>query len=117
MHRTSRFELSNRQDETARLIVRRGDPFYIRILLSRDYDPTTDAISLIFILDGIDKPQHGHGTLIAVPVLTPGSDDEGSWHAVLDYSEKNSLRIKVSAHLVIEDYLISNASRVGYAED
>lgn len=95
-HRTSRFELSNRQDGTERLIVRRGDPFYVKLLLSREYDPNTDGISVVFTLDGVEKPQIGHGTLVATPVLTPGDDADVSWRAVIDASIGNTLRIKVS---------------------
>lgn len=95
-HRTAKFELSNREDDTAKLIVRRGDPFYMRLILSREYDPATDGISLVFTLDGIEKPQHGHGTLVATPVLAPGSEDEGSWHAVIDSSEGNTLQMKIT---------------------
>ncbi|XP_046608601.1 annulin isoform X1 [Neodiprion virginianus] len=94
-HRTSRFELSRRKNDTARLIIRRGEPFYIKLILSRAYNPNTDAISLVFTLDGVEKPQYGHGTLVAAPVLKTESDSEGPWHAVEDYFDGNTLKLKI----------------------
>ncbi|XP_053985887.1 annulin isoform X1 [Hylaeus volcanicus] len=94
-HRTSRYDLMTRQDDKARLVVRRGQEFYLHLTLSRDYDPNIDGMSLIFTLDGIEKPQYGHGTLVATPVLYPGEVSEGSWQATIDAIQANFLRLKI----------------------
>ncbi|XP_012267680.2 annulin isoform X2 [Athalia rosae] len=94
-HRTSRFDLSNHKDENAKLVVRRGDPFYITLILSRAYNPETDGISLVFALDGVEKPLHGHGTLAATSVLPAGIEGEGSWRANIVSAMGNSIRMKI----------------------
>lgn len=53
----------NSHDNT-KLVIRRGQPFKIRLTLNRPYSRTKDAISFVFTLDNIDKPNHGHSTLI-----------------------------------------------------
>ncbi|XP_031778774.1 annulin isoform X3 [Nasonia vitripennis] len=95
-HRTSRYELMNRDDGGARLVVRRGQPFVVDLALSRNYDPAIDGMSIVFTLDGVKRPQYGHGTLVASPVLHPGELSEGSWQSVVEAYAENSLRIKVT---------------------
>lgn len=97
-HRTSRYDLMARQDDKARLVVRRGQPFYVHLTLSRDYDPNLDGMSLVFTVDGVEKPQYGHGTLVAAPVLYPGEVSEGSWQATIDAIQSNFLRLKIVPH-------------------
>lgn len=95
-HRTSRYELMTRQVDGARLVVRRGQEFYLHLSLSRDYDSVIDGISIVFILDGVEKPQYGHGTLIATPLLNPGEISEAAWQTTIDAIEPSFLRIKAS---------------------
>lgn len=95
-HRTSRYELMTREVSEARLVVRRGQPFVLDLHLSRNYDPAIDGISIIFTLEGVKKPQHGHGTLVAAPLLHPGEVSDGSWQTVVEAFAENSLRIKVT---------------------
>ncbi|XP_063983287.1 annulin isoform X2 [Diachasmimorpha longicaudata] len=94
-HRTSRYELMNREGVNARLIVRRGQEFFVRLHLNRDYDPTVDGISLVFTLDGVKKPNYGNGTFVVTPLLNFGEVSEGAWQASLDSLESNSIRIKI----------------------
>ncbi|XP_076234244.1 transglutaminase isoform X1 [Calliopsis andreniformis] len=94
-HQTSRYELMTREDDRRRLVVRRGQEFYIHLILSRNYDPDIDGISLVFTVDGIEKPQYGHGTLVAIPVLYPEEVSEGSWQATIDAVHPNFLRLKI----------------------
>ncbi|XP_076656621.1 transglutaminase isoform X2 [Halictus rubicundus] len=94
-HRTSRYDLMARQDDKARLVVRRGQPFYLHLTLSRDYDPNIDGMSLVFTVDDVEKPQYGHGTLVATPVLYPGEVSEGSWQATIDAIQSSFLRLKI----------------------
>ncbi|KAG7204155.1 hypothetical protein KM043_001995 [Ampulex compressa] len=95
-HRTSRYDLMTRRDDKARLVVRRGQDFYLHLSLSRDYDPSIDAISIVFTLDGVEKPQYGHGTLVATAVLSPGEISEASWQTIVDAIEPNFVRLKVT---------------------
>ncbi|XP_033324173.2 transglutaminase isoform X1 [Megalopta genalis] len=94
-HRTSRYDLMARQDDDARLVVRRGQEFYVHLSLSRDYDPNIDGISLVFTVDGVKKPQLGHGTLVPTPVLYPGDVSDGPWRATIDAISTNFLRLKI----------------------
>ncbi|XP_024939545.1 annulin isoform X2 [Cephus cinctus] len=95
-HRTSRYEIMNRDGDKAKLVVRRGQAFFLKLMLSRNYQPSTDGVSLVFTLDGVEKPQYGHGTLVATPVLSPGDPSEGSWQAVIDTVEENTMKIRVT---------------------
>ncbi|XP_031846608.1 transglutaminase isoform X2 [Nomia melanderi] len=94
-HRTWRYDSMTRQDDKARLVVRRGQEFYVHLTLSRDYDPSIDGMSLVFTVDGVEKPQYGHGTLVATPVLYPGQVSEGSWQATIEATASNFLRLKI----------------------
>ncbi|XP_017792163.1 PREDICTED: annulin isoform X1 [Habropoda laboriosa] len=94
-HRTSRYDLTTRQDDKSRLVVRRGQEFYLHLTLSRDYEPSIDGMSIVFTLDGVERPQYGHGTLVATPVLYPGEPPEGSWQATIDAIQPNFMRLKI----------------------
>lgn len=50
-HHTSHFDLMTRHI-SPHLVVRRGQPYQLDIVLSRGYNTTTDAISFIFTLAG-----------------------------------------------------------------
>ncbi|XP_011169553.1 annulin isoform X1 [Solenopsis invicta] len=102
-HRTSRYELMTRQDDRARLVVRRGQEFYLHLSLSRDYNSSIDGISFVFTVDGIERPQHGHGTLVATALLHPGEISEAAWQTTIDAKGPNFLRIRVvtSANAII----------------
>ncbi|XP_011147377.2 annulin isoform X2 [Harpegnathos saltator] len=102
-HRTYRYELMTRQADRARLVVRRGQEFYLHLGLSRNYDPAIDGVSIVFTLDGIEKPQYGHGTLVATALLNPGEISEADWQVTIDAIELNFLRIKIvpSANAII----------------
>ncbi|XP_029048718.1 annulin isoform X1 [Osmia bicornis bicornis] len=103
LHRTSRYDLMSRQDDKSRLVVRRGQEFYLHLTLSRDYDPNIDGMSIVFTVDGVEQPQYGHGTLVATAVLYPGEVSEGSWQATIDAVQTNFLRLKIvpSANAII----------------
>ncbi|XP_044595670.1 LOW QUALITY PROTEIN: annulin-like [Cotesia glomerata] len=96
-HNTSRYEIMNRKEGDSRLVVRRGQEFFLRIFLNRDYDPEIDGVSIVFTLDGIKKPNYGHGTFMVTPLLSPGEESEGAWHATLFAKETQAIVIKVSA--------------------
>ncbi|XP_043792273.1 annulin isoform X2 [Apis laboriosa] len=94
-HRTSRYEAMTRRDDGSRLVVRRGQEFYLHLALSRDYDPNTDGMSIVFTVDGAERPHYGHGTLVATPVLFPGQRSEASWQAYVDSLHSDFLRLKI----------------------
>ncbi|XP_076166822.1 transglutaminase isoform X2 [Ptiloglossa arizonensis] len=94
-HRTSRYELMTRNDDKARLVIRRGQEFYLNLTLSRDYDRNIDGMSLVFTLEGVARPQYGHGTLVATPVLYPNEISESSWKATVDAIGPSFLRLKI----------------------
>ncbi|KAJ8680712.1 hypothetical protein QAD02_016499 [Eretmocerus hayati] len=96
-HRTSRYELMNRGDvRLSRLVVRRGQGFIVDLQLSRNYDPNVDALSAVFTVDGVRKPQYGHGTLVAAPIIHPGETSHAAWQCVVHAYAENSLRIKIT---------------------
>lgn len=95
-HRTYRYELMTCQADRARLVVRRGQEFHLHLSLSRDYDSAIDGISIVFTLDGVEKPQYGHGTLVATALLHPGETSKAAWQATIEAIEPNFLRIKAS---------------------
>ena len=105
-HRTSRYELMNREDGKERLVVRRGQSFVLDIALSRNYDPAIDGMSIVFTLDGVQRPQYGHGTLVAAPVLHPGEVSEGAWQTVVEAYAENKLRLKVWCGLMSESFFL-----------
>ncbi|XP_014223313.1 annulin [Trichogramma pretiosum] len=95
-HHTGRYDLMTRDDGEARLVVRRGQPFVLEVSLSRSYDPAVDAVSLVFTLEGVKRPQYGHGTLVASPLLLPGEVSDGAWQTVISAYADNSIKIKVT---------------------
>ncbi|KAG8299936.1 hypothetical protein J6590_089539 [Homalodisca vitripennis] len=50
-HHTDRYELMTRK-VNPQLVIRRGQPFQLDLVLSRAYNPATDAISFVFTLSG-----------------------------------------------------------------
>ncbi|XP_046675625.1 annulin-like isoform X2 [Homalodisca vitripennis] len=94
-HHTDRYELMTRK-VNPQLVIRRGQPFQLDLVLSRAYNPATDAISFVFTLSETDKPSYGHGTLIAVPLLAKGAQDGDTWSAVLQRSSENVVSVNIT---------------------
>ncbi|KFB35768.1 hypothetical protein ZHAS_00002672 [Anopheles sinensis] len=70
-HHTQRYDLMSRDEYSGKipkLVVRRGEPFRLRLLCDRPYDRSRDALSLIFSVADEDQPTHGHGTLVGIAV-------------------------------------------------
>lgn len=79
------------------LIVRRGDPFRLRIHFNRSYNPTRDAISFIFTVADENKPSPGHGTLVGL-VPRDGIDNLGDpleWAAGIESHEDKVLTVLI----------------------
>lgn len=85
-----------RKDDGARLVVRRGQEFYLHLSLSRDYNSSIDGVSIVFTLDDVQRPQYGHGTLVATALLHPGEVSEAAWQTTIEARGENFLRIKAS---------------------
>lgn len=51
-HHTYDYEMMERP-AGAELVVRRGQPFHLGLKLNRNFNPSTDAVSLIFTVVGI----------------------------------------------------------------
>ena len=64
-HHTERYDSMQRNShENAKLVVRRGESFRVRLTLNRPYSRSTDLISFVFTMENAEKPSHGHGTMI-----------------------------------------------------
>jgi len=96
--------------DKAKLVVRRGQEFYLHLNLSRDYNYSIDGISIVFTLDGIEKPQYGHGTLVATALLNPGEISEAAWQATIAAIEPNFLRIKASRESLFNILFVADAN-------
>jgi hypothetical protein len=48
------------------------------------------------------KPNYGQGTLMAVPLLTKGAESGTTWNAVLESSNENVIRVKVTDPRIAE---------------
>ncbi|XP_064537727.1 annulin [Drosophila montana] len=93
-HHTSHFYAAAAKEA---LIVRRGEPFRLRIIFDRDYSPSKDAISFIFSVADDSKPSPGHGTLTAL-VPHDGIDylgDPLEWGAGIESHEGQILTVLV----------------------
>ncbi|XP_011689029.1 PREDICTED: annulin-like [Wasmannia auropunctata] len=96
-HRTSRYELMTCQNDRARLVIRRGQEFYLHLNLSYKHNcySSTDKIVIIFALDGV-RPQLGDGTLVAITLCDSRHNYSNDfWQAFIDCRGTNFLRIKV----------------------
>lgn len=56
--------MKSNPDEEIKLIVRRGQPFKIRLTTSRPFARAHDTLNFVFTLHNDEKPSHGHGTLV-----------------------------------------------------
>lgn len=63
----------------SRLVVRRGQPFMLRLKLNRKFVGSRDSMSFLFRLVGDEKASQGHGTLIGVG-LRLGVDELSEAH-------------------------------------
>ncbi|XP_053695044.1 annulin [Sabethes cyaneus] len=102
LHHTKRFELMNRDSNTgplARLVIRRGQIFRLRLMCDRPFDRGQDAMSLIFSVDDEERPTHGHGTLVGVALQQYPHmiEDPLEWGAAIDFVSGDVLEILVKS--------------------
>lgn len=102
-HRTSRFEMMNRHKMNTGnpvLVVRRGQPFHLKVYCDRPYDEEKDVISFMLSVHPMDgeRVSHGHGTVVHLPLQKADDDadeDESDWRAVLETQEDEVLTISI----------------------
>jgi transglutaminase 1 len=93
-----------------KLVVRRGQPFRLRLYCNRPYDPEKDAITLILTVADVKQPNLGHGTLIGL-LLSNNVNDQGpedEWAAVLKgiNGEVLDVLIKPAANALVTQWKI-----------
>ncbi|XP_046450915.1 annulin-like [Daphnia pulex] len=95
-HHTFDYEMMERPVD-ANLVVRRGQPFNLVLKFNRNFDPATDAVSLIFTVADAKMPSPSNGTTIAIPVLNDNSSSlpAGGWWARLVASSELSIKVQV----------------------
>ncbi|XP_055638668.1 annulin-like [Toxorhynchites rutilus septentrionalis] len=116
-HHTGKFELMNRRiidGSQSVLVVRRGQPFELKVHCKRPLDEERDVISLMLAVQPMqgERVSHGHGTVIYLPLLKAEEDaneDEFGWKAVLTKVVDNvlTLNITTSVHASISRWEIS----------
>uniref|UniRef100_A0A8C3YG46 Coagulation factor XIII A chain n=1 Tax=Catagonus wagneri TaxID=51154 RepID=A0A8C3YG46_9CETA len=77
--------------DSNKLIVRRGQPFYIQIDFSRPYDPRRDLFRVEYVIGRY--PQENKGTYVPVPVVS--ELQSGKWGAKVVQREDRSVRLAV----------------------
>ncbi|XP_035710698.1 annulin isoform X2 [Folsomia candida] len=97
IHQTEKYDLMlSKPDQTNKLVIRRGQEFWIKIFFNRPYSKDTDGISFVFsIVDG--KPSLSHGTLVLVPLLSKGSllfEKTPTWTAYIDEIDENAIKVQ-----------------------
>ncbi|XP_069469564.1 coagulation factor XIII A chain [Ambystoma mexicanum] len=82
-----------------KLIVRRGQPFYVQIEFNRPYNPEKDQFWVEYVIGRY--PQQSKGTYIPVPLVQDLED--GKWGAKLLRTERNfvSLSIMSAADCIV----------------
>ncbi|VTJ80639.1 Hypothetical predicted protein, partial [Marmota monax] len=76
-----------------KLIVRRGQSFYVQIDFNRPYDPRRDLFRVEYVIGRY--PQENKGTYIPVPVVP--ELQKGKWGAKVIMSEDRSVRLSIQS--------------------
>ncbi|XP_024408054.2 coagulation factor XIII A chain [Desmodus rotundus] len=76
-----------------KLIVRRGQSFYIQIDFNRPYDPRRDLFRVEYVIGRY--PQKNKGTYIPVPVVS--ELQSGKWGAKVTMREDRSVRLSIQS--------------------
>uniref|UniRef100_A0A8D9BWA0 Annulin n=1 Tax=Cacopsylla melanoneura TaxID=428564 RepID=A0A8D9BWA0_9HEMI len=84
-----------RRNKGARLVVRRGQAFRLKLTLSRRYYRDRDAISFVFMVAGVEKPSYGHGTLVVTPLLPENAESQDIWGASLVDAYDNVVIVQI----------------------
>ncbi|XP_001492734.2 coagulation factor XIII A chain [Equus caballus] len=79
--------------DSNKLIVRRGQSFYIQIDFNRPYDPRRDLFRVEYVIGRY--PQENKGTYIPVPVVS--ELQSGKWGAKVVMRERTSVRLSIQS--------------------
>lgn len=108
-----------RRTETGRLsklVVRRGQAFHLKLFCNRPYVRGKDAISIILTVADEEKPTHGRGTFIAIPLNESCESLEGDadWCAGIEEKIGDILviHIKASVHAPVTQWKMDVDSKL-----
>uniref|UniRef100_A0A4X2K0C6 Coagulation factor XIII A chain n=1 Tax=Vombatus ursinus TaxID=29139 RepID=A0A4X2K0C6_VOMUR len=90
---TNKVEHHTDRYDSEKLIVRRGQPFYVQIDFHRPYDPKKDVFRLEYVIGRY--PQENKGTYIPVPIVSEFRS--GKWGAKIILKEDRSVRLSVQS--------------------
>lgn len=93
-----------------RLVVRRGQPFMLRLKLNRKFDVARDSMNFLVRLVGDEKASQGHGTLIGFE-LRLGIDELSEvheWGSCIESVNDNLLLLlmKPAANAAVGEWLL-----------
>ncbi|XP_042143346.1 annulin-like [Ixodes scapularis] len=92
------------------LVVRRGDPFVIRIEFTRDYNRDVDGLVFVFSVADEESPTHTKNTVAIAPLVFGTSPEtlRNSWTAVVKNIEEKRLtvEIKPSANAIVGEWFM-----------
>lgn len=91
-HNTSRYDVMVRNDTGTRLVVRRGQEFYLIYQRDDTYVPSDFTIYIKFTLDGHDVANSRHGTVFTDRFY----GTKGSWNFLAEAGDQEVVSIKVS---------------------
>ena len=85
----------------SQLVVRRGQPFRLKLTCSRPYRKSTDGLSFVFSVADDEKPTFGHATLVPIALAKHSNDlgDPLQWGASIEsiHGDVLTVLIKPSA--------------------
>uniref|UniRef100_A0A023G034 protein-glutamine gamma-glutamyltransferase n=1 Tax=Amblyomma parvum TaxID=251391 RepID=A0A023G034_AMBPA len=103
-------------------VLRRGQSFTMVINLNRPFNPTSDALSLFFRLEGVDRATpYSKDTVSLVPVDSTGAEalTSGAWSAAIRKAEEKSLLVEVMAPVtcIVGSWFMDVDSKLRNASD
>lgn len=94
----------------SQLVVRRGQPFKLRLTCNRPYIKSTDGLSFVFSVADDPKPTFGHGTLVPIAVAKNAYELGGphEWGAAIESISGDILTvlIKPSAQAAVSEWKV-----------
>lgn len=104
----------------SKLVIRRGQPFKLRLTLNRPFNRTKDTLSFIFTLDNAEKPSHGHGTLIGTQLKSNSYElgDSIEWGSAIEsiHGDILTVLIKPAATAPIGEWKVDVDTQLTTAE-
>lgn len=90
--------------ETEEMVLRRGSPFELEVILDRDFVKGEDEISVEFLMGG--RPMLNHGTRVPVYASKVPPTDPQEWGLVITKVEGSKVRLTVysSADSLVGEY-------------